>query len=93
MGYLLKLKLPQQTTEAEAPMGTQIVAIYCICDDLLKGLKHCKDKERQMSDAEVMTTAIVAALFFSGNMEKSRVFLQEHSYMPKMLAKVVSIDV
>ncbi len=40
-----------------------------------------------MSDAEVMTTAIVAALFFSGNMEKSRVFLQEHGYIPKMLAK------
>ena len=68
-------------------MDTQIVAIYCICDDILKGLKHSEDKQRQMSDAEVMTTSIVAALFFSGNMEKSRVFLQEHGYIPKMLAK------
>jgi Transposase DDE domain len=68
-------------------MDTQIVAIYCICDDILKGLKHCEDQQRQMSDAEVMTTSIVAVMFFSGNMEKSRVFLQEHGYIPRMLAK------
>lgn len=68
-------------------MDTQIVVIYCICDDILKGLQHSEDKQRRMSDAEVMTTAIVAALFFSGNAEKSRVFLQEHGYIPKMLEK------
>jgi len=68
-------------------MDTQIVAIYCLCDDILKGLKHSEDKQRQMSDAEVMTTSLVATLFFGGNMETSRVFLQEHGYIPKMLAK------
>ena len=68
-------------------MDTQIVAIYCICGDILKGMKHYEDKQRQMSDAEVMTTSIVAGLFFSGNMEKSRIFLQEHGYIPKMLEK------
>ena len=30
-------------------MDTQIVAVYCICDDILKGLKHGEDKQRQMS--------------------------------------------
>jgi Transposase DDE domain len=68
-------------------MDTQIVVIYCICDDILKGLRHSEDKQRRMSDAEVMTTTLVAALFFSGNMEKSRIFLQEHGYMPNMLEK------
>jgi hypothetical protein len=68
-------------------MDTQIVAIYCICDDILKGLNHCEDKQRQMSDAEVMTTSIAAALFFGGNMQTSRIFLQEHGYIPKMLEK------
>jgi Transposase DDE domain len=68
-------------------MDTQIVAISCICDDILKGLKHFEDQQRQMSDAEVMTTSLVAALFFSGNMQKSRVFLLEHGYIPKMLEK------
>ena len=68
-------------------MDTQIVAIYCLCDDILKGLRHAEDKQRQMSDAEVMTTSLVAALFFGGNMERSRIFLQEHGYIPKMLEK------
>lgn len=68
-------------------MDSQIVAIYCLCDHVLKGLKHFEDKQRQMNDAEVMTTSIVAALFFGGNMERSRIFLQEHGYIPKMLEK------
>jgi hypothetical protein len=68
-------------------MDSQIVAIYCLCDDILKGLKHYEDSQRQMNDAEVMTTSIVAALFFGGNMEKSRIFLQEQGYIPRMLEK------
>lgn len=68
-------------------MDTQIVAVYSICEDILKGLHHYEDPQRRMSDAEVMTTSIVAALFFSGNLERSRVFLQEQGYIPKMLEK------
>jgi Transposase DDE domain len=68
-------------------MDSQIVAIYCICDDILKSLHHVEDKQRKMSDAEVLTTSIVAALFFSGNMERSRIFLQEQGYIPQMLEK------
>ena len=44
-------------------MDTQIVAICCICDDVLKGLQHHEDKQRQMIDAEILTTSIVATLF------------------------------
>ena len=40
-----------------------------------------------MSDAEIMTTSIVAAAFFAGNMEKSRCFLKEQGYIPNMLEK------
>ena len=68
-------------------MDTHIIQIYCLCDDLLKVMCHREDGQSRMSDAEVMTTSLVAALFFSGNMEKSRVFLQEHGYIPKMLEK------
>jgi hypothetical protein len=68
-------------------MDAQIVAVYCLCDDILKGLHHYEDPQRQMSDAEVMTTSIVAALFFGGNVETSREFMQEQGYIPKMLEK------
>jgi hypothetical protein len=68
-------------------MDSQIVAVYCLCDDLLKALYHGEDRQCQMSDAEVMTTALIAALFFGGNHEKARLFLQEMGYIPQMLGK------
>jgi hypothetical protein len=68
-------------------MDTQIVAVFCLCDDMLKALHHYEDPQSQISDAEVMTTAIVAALYFGGNIEKARVHLQEYGYIPKMLGK------
>ena len=58
-------------------MDDQIVAIYCLCDDVLKALHHDEDPPRPMSDAEVMTTALVAALYFGGNWERARDLLQE----------------
>ena len=68
-------------------MDTQIVAVYCLCDDLLKALSHPEDQQCQMSDAEVMTTAIVAALFFGGNHERARSFLLSGGYVPNMLSR------
>lgn len=68
-------------------MDSQIVAIFCICDDILKVLHHAEDRQCKMSDAEVMTTSIVAAVFFSGNMETARIFLKEQGYIPNMLEK------
>lgn len=68
-------------------MDSQIVAIFCLCDDILKGIHHHEDRQCQMSDAEVMTTSIVAAAFFGGNMERARTFLKEQGYIPSMLEK------
>ncbi|MBN2044632.1 MAG: hypothetical protein JW757_06410 [Anaerolineales bacterium] len=48
-------------------MDTQIVAVFYLVDDMLKALHHYKDRQTTMSDAEVMTTAIIAALYFGGN--------------------------
>lgn len=68
-------------------MEDQIVATYCLCDDVLKALDHYEDPQRQMRDAEVMTTAIVAALHFRGNWEQARELLGGASYIPTMLGK------
>jgi hypothetical protein len=54
----------------------QIVAIYCLCDDVLKALDHAEDPQRQMGDAEVMTTAIVAALHFHGHWQRAQAYLR-----------------
>lgn len=34
-------------------MDDQIVALYCLCDDVLKALDHAEDPQHQMSDAEL----------------------------------------
>jgi len=68
-------------------MDTTIIAVFAICDDILRALSHKEDCRAQMTDAEVMTTAIIAMLYFGGNCERSRIFLKEMGYIPKMLSK------
>ncbi|HEV2130849.1 MAG TPA: IS982 family transposase [Longimicrobiaceae bacterium] len=68
-------------------MDDTILAIYCLCDDLLQALGHREDPQCEMSDAEVMTTALVAALFFGGNHERARQLLASPRYVPHMLSR------
>ena len=68
-------------------MDDQIVAIYTLCSDLLIGLRHQEHPQCQVSDAEVMTIALVAALYFGGNYAQARLLLKSRHYMPKVLSK------
>ncbi len=68
-------------------MTEYIVAIYVIVDDILKANGHKDDPRSKMSDAEVITTFLVAAYLFGGNIEKARKFLRDERYIPNMLSK------
>ena len=68
-------------------MINTIVAIYSLVDDLLKAIGHQEDHRRRILDAEVLTTALVAARFFGGNHQQSRDYLDEHGLIPQMLSK------
>jgi hypothetical protein len=68
-------------------METQIIAVFCLCADMLKSLHHYEDRQCQMSDAEVMTTAIIAMLYFRGNFRLASQYLCEHRYIPNMLSR------
>jgi hypothetical protein len=68
-------------------MYDRTLAIYCFIDDLLKAMQHREDSRCEFSDAEVVTTAIVAMLFYSGNFERSRQFLHSSGMMPRMLSR------
>ena len=68
-------------------MDIQIVTVFYLCDKLNEALNHQQDPQTQMSDAEVMTAAIVAALFFGGNFTTACEFLKTHRYIPNMLSK------
>ena len=86
MRTLVKLRFQSQTKPEES-MDTQIVLVFCMCDDLLKALHHVEDQQSQMKDAEVMTAAIVAMLYFRGNFRMSCQFLCAYGYMPHMLSR------
>ncbi len=68
-------------------MDDRIIAIYCLCDDCLQALHHRADPQCAMSDAEVLTAAIVAAVFFRGNIESARTYLRDKHWIPQMLSK------
>ncbi len=65
-------------------MEDRIVAVYCLTDDILKALNHYEDPRCRMTDAEIMTAAVCAVMFFGGNFEKSRALLRSPKYMPDM---------
>ena len=62
-----------------------IVALYTICDDLLISIGHQEHPQAKMSDAEVMTAALVAARYFGGNQQTACAVLKTLGYIPNML--------
>ena len=68
-------------------MNEQIVLLFVLIDNFLKIYGHTEDPQRQMSDAEVLTTALVAMLYFGGRFERARRFMRDQRYILKMLSK------
>lgn len=69
-------------------MIDEIIAIHATTDDFVKALGHTDDCRSVMSDAEVITSALVAAKFFGGNQEQACNYLLEEGLIPKMLSKL-----
>jgi len=65
----------------------KIIRIYCIVDDILKGIGHIEDSRRRVSDSEIITTALVSALYFGGHLDNSRGFMKMTKLVPEMLDK------
>jgi hypothetical protein len=68
-------------------MCDHTLAIYCFIDDFLKACDHCEDSRAEVSDAEVLTIAVVAMLYFGGNFERSRLVLFELGLMRRRLSR------
>jgi hypothetical protein len=62
-------------------------ALYCITADLLKAAGYTDDVRCALTNAEVITTALIATLYFGGNIERSRSFMRSSGLMPRMLSK------
>jgi len=68
-------------------METKVIITYVICDDTIKKLEIKDNIQSKMNMAEVMTTAIISTIQYSGNIEKARKSLKSDRYIPNMLSK------
>lgn len=64
----------------------KIIAIYCIIDDMLKGIQHTDDIRRRVSDSEVITTGIVSAIYFGGHHDHAIGYMRSTGMIPVMLS-------
>ena len=63
-------------------MREQTVAMYCFLDDLLTSTRPVwarpADPRRRLSDAQVLTTALIAARYFGGNLVRGQRYMEQH---------------
>ncbi len=63
-------------------MREQTVAMYCFLDDMLRLTRPVRvqpaAKNRRLSDAQVLTTALVAARYFAGNCVLGQRYMEQH---------------
>lgn len=64
----------------------EIVTVFCAIDDVLKGHGHQSDVRARVSDAEVLTVAVVAARFFQNHHERALWVLQGMGYLTGRLS-------
>ena len=65
----------------------KIIRVYYIVDDILKSVGHVEDSRRKVSDSEIITTAMVSALYFGGHQDNARGFMKMTKLVPGMLDK------
>jgi hypothetical protein len=59
-------------------MTEQTIAIYCFIDDFFHAIGRKDDVHSKLSDAELLTTALLAARYFYGNLHSACGYMQAH---------------
>lgn len=65
----------------------KIIALFCFVDDLLKAMHHTEDQRTEVSDAEVLTTALLAAANYGGHLNAARLHMLDYGLVPQMLGE------
>ena len=65
----------------------KIISIFCLIDYILQGIEHQEDIRRQVSDCEIILTAIVSSTSFYGNHCSAIKFMKQYGFIPNMLDK------
>lgn len=59
-------------------MNEQAITIYCFIDDFFKTIGRKTDAHCKMSDTEILTTALMSARYFYGNLASAMVYMKQH---------------
>jgi hypothetical protein len=63
-------------------MREQTVAMYCVLDDLIRFTRPAGTRppasSRRLTDAQVLTTALMATRFFGGNLVVAKHYMEQH---------------
>jgi GNAT superfamily N-acetyltransferase len=62
-------------------MTEQTIAIYCFIDDFFLAIGRKEDAHCKLSDAEILTTALLAARYFYGNLNSACRYVHQHHGM------------
>lgn len=65
----------------------KIISIFCLIDDILKGIDHKEYIRRHVNDSEIILTAIVSSTSFYGNHCSAIEFVKQYGFIPNMLDK------
>jgi hypothetical protein len=64
----------------------KIITAYCIIEDTMRTLGHHSHALAQVSDAEVLTVAVVASMYFHNNHERALFVMRGMRYITKPLS-------
>ena len=64
----------------------RIITVYCIIADVLRSLDHQSHKLAQVSDAEILTIAVVSAMYFQNHHEQTLFVMKGMRYITKALS-------
>lgn len=59
-------------------MTEQTITIYCFIDDFFRAIGRKDDAHCKISDAEVLTCALLAARYFHGNLSSACLYMKAH---------------
>lgn len=65
-------------------MADKTIAIYCFLDDFFRAIGRKTDVHCKRNDAEIATTALIAALYFHGNQASAMGYMQKHHGLRKL---------
>lgn len=59
-------------------MNEQAITIYCFIDDFFKKIGRRTDAHCKINDAELLTTALLSARYFHGNLCSAMLYMKQH---------------